>query len=180
MNFNSWRKRVVNSCIVYVSFSIKSHLFTTTTTLFHSSRMKPAMWASWAVTPLVASTISSATSARFMANNARSTLYFSTPGTIRPRRRMPAVSIKVIGMFSWIRFVSTASRVVPGIGLTIARSFPRILFSRLDLPTFGFPTMAILIESSSISAVCSMDVLRAVTRTSNKSPVPVPCRAEIG
>ena len=35
-----------------------------------------------------------------------------------------------------------ASRVVPGMSLTIARSSPRSELSRLDLPTFGRPTKA--------------------------------------
>ena len=46
-------------------------------------------------------------------------------------------------------FVSTASRVVPGIGLTMARSLPTSLFNRLDLPAFGLPTIAIFTVSSS-------------------------------
>ena len=89
----------------------------------------------------------STTSARSMARSERSTLYFSTPGSILPRRRMPAVSIRVTGTLAEDQVVSMASRVVPGIGLTMARSSPSSRLSRLDLPTFGLPTMAILTES---------------------------------
>ena len=44
--------------------------------------------------------------------------------------------------------VSTASRVVPGISLTISRSRPRSALTRLDLPTFGRPRIATRIASS--------------------------------
>ena len=42
--------------------------------------------------------------------------------------------------------MSTGSRVVPGISLTIARSSPTSALSRLLLPTFGRPTMAMPID----------------------------------
>ena len=45
--------------------------------------------------------------------------------------------------------VSMVSRVVPRIGLTIARCSPQMALSRLDLPTFGRPMIAIWIGSSS-------------------------------
>src|SRR5215213_1724592 len=71
--------------------------------------------------------------------------------------------------------VSVASRVVPGMGLTMARSPPTSLFNRLDLPALGFPTMAILILSSSSSASWEG---KEATSASSRSPVPVPCTAE--
>ena len=135
------------------------------------------MCASWEVMPVVASIISRATSARSMALNERRTLNCSTPGSILPRLRMPAVSISVTSSPFTSILVSVASRVVPGIGLTIARSCPTSLFSRLDFPAFGLPTMAILMLSSSSSAACSG---KAATSASSRSPVPVPCTAETG
>ena len=44
--------------------------------------------------------------------------------------------------------VSTASRVVPGISLTIRRSRPSSALTRLDFPTFGRPRIATRIASS--------------------------------
>src|SRR5579864_7961085 len=41
---------------------------------------------------------------------------------------------------------STASRVVPGMGETIARSVPVSWLSSVDLPTLGWPMMATLIS----------------------------------
>ncbi len=155
MKFKSPRILRVYSSIEYESFSTASHLLTITTHDFHCSRMKPAMCASCDVMPVVASINSRATSARSMALNERRTLNCSTPGSIFPRRRMPAVSISVTSRPFTSIFVSVASRVVPGIGLTMARSSPTSLFNRLDLPAFGLPTSAILMLSSSSSSACS-------------------------
>jgi len=135
------------------------------------------MCASWAVMPSTASIINKATSQRSMARMERTTLNFSTPGSTLPRRRMPAVSINVIGIPSYSIFVSTASRVVPGILLTMERSSPTRRLSKLDFPTLGFPTMAIFTESSSTSCCCCGSTFN---RSSSKSPVPVPCTAEMG
>ena len=47
-----------------------------------------------------------------------------------------------------------ASRVVPEIGLTMARFSPKKAFNKLDFPTLGRPIMATLISfSSSISSM---------------------------
>ena len=59
------------------------------------------------------------------------------------RRRIPAVSTSRQGRFSRTMLVSIVSRVVPRIGLTMARCSPQIALSRLDLPTLGRPMMAI-------------------------------------
>jgi hypothetical protein len=64
---------------------------------------------------------------------------------------MPAVSIRTISLRPHVSCVSMASRVVPGMALTMARSSPRRAFSRLDLPTFGRPTRAIETDWSSSS-----------------------------
>ena len=63
--------------------------------------------------------------------------------------RKPAVSITVSGMPRISIARSTVSRVVPGIGVTIATSSPARRFSRLDLPTFGAPTRTTVSPSRS-------------------------------
>ena len=59
----------------------------------------------------------------------------------------PAVSIKLIFLFSKTISVSIESLVVPAIGLTIDLSSPIIELNKEDFPTFGFPTIATFIES---------------------------------
>jgi hypothetical protein len=63
-----------------------------------------------------------------------------------PRFRIPAVSIKMYfcrtPSVSTSNGTSTASRVVPGIGLTMTRSDLVSALMIEDLPTFGRPTMA--------------------------------------
>ncbi len=51
--------------------------------------------------------------------------------------------MRMISLRPHARRVSIASRVVPGMSDTIARSSPSSALSRLDLPTFGRPTIAI-------------------------------------
>src|SRR5271169_3984341 len=58
-------------------------------------------------------------------------------------------------LLPWISTTSsTASRVVPGIGETMAREVPVSRFSSVDLPTFGCPIIATLtsLGSGAISA----------------------------
>ena len=66
------------------------------------------------------------------------------PRSMEPRRRMPAVSISVIGSPSSWTSVSMGSRVVPGTADTIIRSWPSTLLMKVDLPVLGRPTMATL------------------------------------
>ena len=61
-----------------------------------------------------------------------------------PRRRIPAVSTSTISPWPNVIRVSIASRVVPGVALTIVRSSPRSALRRLDLPTLGRPTSAMV------------------------------------
>ncbi len=56
---------------------------------------------------------------------------------------MPAVSMRCSGMPRRLATSSTVSRVVPATGVTIARSVRNNALSRLDLPTFGRPIMAV-------------------------------------
>ena len=71
---------------------------------------------------------------------------------------------------SFSKYESIASLVVPATSLTITLFSPRILFTKEDLPTFGFPIMATLITSSfsspsSFSGKCSYIA-------SSTSPIP--------
>ena len=66
------------------------------------------------------------------------------------------------------------SRVVPATSLTITRSWPEILFSSEDLPTFGRPMSARRTTSSSASSSSSGS---SSTTRSSRSPVPRPCAA---
>ena len=60
---------------------------------------------------------------------------------------IPAVSIKSSFTPLIIIVPSTISLVVPSISVTIAFSSCNKLFSRLLFPTFGLPTIAVLIPS---------------------------------
>ena len=60
---------------------------------------------------------------------------------------IPAVSNKCNTMPSKFTCPSTISRVVPAISVTIAFSSPIKAFNNEDLPTLGFPTIAVLIPS---------------------------------
>mmetsp|Transcript_24157 Transcript_24157/g.35128 ORF Transcript_24157/g.35128 Transcript_24157/m.35128 type:complete len:295 (+) Transcript_24157:854-1738(+) len=68
---------------------------------------------------------------------------------------------------------STVSLVVPAMSLTIARSSPMILFSRLDFPTLGRPTMATFRISSSPTSFGSTTGMSAQA-TSSTSAIPLP------
>src|SRR6266508_1634728 len=67
--------------------------------------------------------------------------------------------------------VSTASRVVPGTGLTMARSSPSRRLSSELLPTLGRPTMAILTDVSS-AGIGLGEALSTATSASSISPLP--------
>ena len=61
--------------------------------------------------------------------------------------RIPAVSIRFrVSPCKWI-CPSTISRVVPAISVTIAFSSSSSAFKRLLFPTFGLPTIAVLMPS---------------------------------
>ena len=90
------------------------------------------------LTPAIspASVISNAAPALLIAAQVRSMPILSTASSVT---RKPAVSIRWIGTPSRCMVARTWSRVVPGIGVTIAMSSPASLLSRLDFPTFGRP-----------------------------------------
>ena len=73
---------------------------------------------------------------------------FSAMRWVLPLRRMPAVSTKRKSWEPRVTTSSTASRVVPAMGETMARSVPVRALSRVDLPTLGRPMMAILVSCS--------------------------------
>ena len=100
------------------------------------------MVASLAVTPSVASITSSATSAASRCRRAITTLSFSAISFVLPLRRIPAVSTNRSAFPSNSTTSSTASRVVPAIGDTIARVVPVSAFSSVLFPTFGRPIIA--------------------------------------
>ena len=82
----------------------------------------PAMEASSWLTPSVASMTSSAMSAPSRCLRAITTESFSAIRCVLPLRRMPAVSMKRKRRPLCSTISSTASRVVPGMGETMARS----------------------------------------------------------
>jgi hypothetical protein len=88
------------------------------------------------VTPVRASTSSSTTSARSISCQLRSMPIFSTSSSVS---RRPAVSMMCSGIPSIWMVERRASRVVPAIGVTMARSSPASRLSSEDLPTFGWP-----------------------------------------
>ena len=61
--------------------------------------------------------------------------------------RNPAVSDKLTKYPSISRLTDTTSRVVPAISETIARFEPTMRLNIDDLPTFGLPTITVLIPS---------------------------------
>src|SRR5712691_11890109 len=90
---------------------------------------------------------------------------------------MPAVSTSTTGTPSKVSSVSTGSRVVPGVGLTRARSSPSRALSSDDLPTFGRPMIASRSGASWSAGFSSAGGSWSTTRSS-RSPTPMPCCAE--
>ena len=100
-------------------------------------------------------------------------------------RRMPAVSMKRIGPSSVSTTVSIASRVVPGMSCTTARSSPISRLNSVDLPTFGRPTIATRRDCASARPRRRPRRSRSTsgnssTSSSSRSPVPRPCSAVTG
>ena len=71
---------------------------------------------------------------------------------------------------------STASLVVPSASSTSTLEDPAKTFRRDDLPTLGLPTSATLRYPS--SAGCEPTSGNCEINKSNKSPLPLPCKAE--
>src|SRR2546427_367652 len=62
-----------------------------------------------------------------------------------------------------LRTSSSTSRVVPGTGVTMARSDFSRAFNRLDLPTFGRPIIAAVTPSRSIRPCWALSTRRAIS-----------------
>jgi len=118
-------------------------------------------------------------SARLILSIVLMELKYSTPYFILFLRLNPAVSIIVRSLWKCFSLRSMESLVVPGISVTILMSSPMILLTREDLPTFGFPTNAILTLLSSTTASWGSSSKRA-TISSRKFPTFLPCTAAIG
>ena len=98
--------------------------------------------------------------ARITAARARYVALTSTPkrSTMSVASRRPAVSTRRNGQLGVSMTASMASRVVPGISVTIARLSPSNALKRDDFPTFGRPartTSAPSRTSSPVRAVAS-------------------------
>ena len=168
MNRSSLSSSLLKSRIVFVSFSMRSHLFTATTIPFPASCATPAIFLSCSVSPSAASIISTHTSQRSMAATALNTLYLSISSLTLLFLRIPAVSIRIYFSPSFSKGVSIESLVVPAIGDTITLFSPRRQFIREDFPTLGFPITAIFIVSSSSSPAPSGKLSTISSRTSPK------------
>ena len=129
-----------------------SILFTAKISPFLCSKMYSLTWQSCLVTPSVASIKSTQISACSTDCMERMMLYFSRPGSTFPRRRIPAVSIKVNGVSLYSKGIEVESRVVPAISETTTIFFPNSAFTIVDFPTFGRPKKAIFIRLSSIAS----------------------------
>ncbi len=88
--------------------------------------------------------------------------------------------MRTTGSPSIMQRTSTASRVVPGISLTMTRSEPKRAFTKLDLPAFRRPTIATRSSRVSGSASPSSSAVKRASSLSMRSWRPVPSRAEIG
>ena len=168
MNCISASSRRLKSRMVLVSFSIKSHLFTTITIPLPASCATPAIFLSWSVSPSAASIIRRHTSHLSIAATARITLYLSMSSFTFDFLRIPAVSIKIYFFPSFSNGVSMESRVVPAIGETITLFSPSRQLMSEDFPTFGLPITAIFVTSSSSSYASSGKLSTISSRTSPK------------
>ena len=89
--------------------------------------------------------------------------------------RIPAVSMMRRGTPSMVIISSMISRVVPSISVTMARCSCKISFRREDLPTFGFPMMAVFSPSfsnrpvSKVSRSCFISVWQRSILSFNSS-----------
>ena len=115
-------------------------------------------------------------SARRRRRVAPSTLCCSTPGSMCPRLRIPAVSTIHTSWPSHSSNVSTLSRVVPGASCTREGVSPSNTLTSDDLPTFGRPTIASLVRRSVSIRYSTRG--RRFWIASSRSPVAVPCIAD--
>ena len=117
----------------------RSFLDTTSTQGFPVSETVRIRFRSSGVRRTVPSTIRRMSSACSMACRERSTPIRSMGSSVS---RRPAVSMRRRVTLPSSTRSSTVSLVVPGISVTMARSYPASAFNREDLPALGRPTMA--------------------------------------
>mmetsp|Transcript_11608 Transcript_11608/g.25849 ORF Transcript_11608/g.25849 Transcript_11608/m.25849 type:complete len:242 (+) Transcript_11608:439-1164(+) len=167
--------RIFSIALRYVRSSFSgtaSHLFSAITQERPSSAIRWARMRSWSTSPVIASSMSTTTSARRIALKALPTMKNSGPYMTLPRLRMPAVSIKRYELLPRVSKASTVSLVVPAWSDTMDRSSFTSLLNKLDLPTFGLPTSATLVAFS-LSTLVTLSMCRVVI-SSSRSPSPVP------
>ena len=161
-----------------------SHLLIASTMLRPASMAKPSSRRSCSTIDSRASSTSTTTSARCIASRVLATENFSIISSTRPRLRTPAVSISVKRSPSRSKGTKMLSRVVPGASNTITLSSPSSRFTRVDLPTFGRPTIATVmprsVGSSPSSSGCDGNGGRAARIASPSCPMPRLCAAETG
>ncbi|OQA02540.1 MAG: hypothetical protein BWY68_00962 [bacterium ADurb.Bin400] len=164
-----------------------STLFIASITPLPHSFACPIKCMSPATMPSLASATITAMSASRKARQERITLKLSTVSlVIFPRRRIPAVSIILIMWFLCSNKILTTSRVVPASSETIARFLPIIVFSNVDLPTFGLPIIATLITGFGACSSVIVDEIGSVIFSSwwciasSMSPVLFPDMADTG
>ena len=121
----------------------RSHLLTAMTRARPSSAIKSAIWRSCFSKGCSASRSSTTISAKRIALSASPTDSSSARPSTRILRRSPAVSNRSKERPFHARCEAMASRVMPASGPVIMRSSPSSALMRVDLPTFGRPTIAI-------------------------------------
>ena len=119
--------------------------------------------------PTPASIINTTTSALKIASTVLIAAYLSRFSYILPRFFKPAVSITVYFLPSLVNLVSIVSRVVPSISDTISLFSFKIAFVNDDLPTFGLPINANLIESSSSKSLSSSSESESLSSSESSS-----------
>ena len=143
-SLSSSSRRISSRC----SIGMPSHLLTAMMSARPRCSARPSTLASCSPMLSCASTTKITTCAVSIACNVLATLAFSTSSSILPRRRTPAVSIKVNSRSSRANGTKMLSRVVPGMSLAITRSSPIRRLTSVDLPTLGRPMMAMRMRPS--------------------------------
>lgn len=144
---NLRRSLLMRASRISSPFSRRSILLMARMRPLFSSRAYWAMWQSWAVTPMLPSMRRTTTSLRSMPRMQRRAENFSMPRSILPRRRRPAVSMRLYFLSLKVTSVSVLSRVVPAMSETMIFSSPKREFTSEDLPALGLPRMHIWARS---------------------------------
>src|SRR3990167_7723452 len=151
-----------------------SHLATTNIKPLPASFIIPAIFWSSCTLDSPASINSRHILACSMALKLRRTLKCSTPLSILPLRRIPAVSNSSMFLFLYFMFALLISLVVPAFDATTACCFLASVLNNLYFPTFVRPSSAIR-NLFSGSPLTTLEIW--VTKSSNSSAKPVLCTA---